>query len=866
MAHDETGIDAAHEGADAVPEDAPSIEFEEPDSFVVEHVDRLEPSIEALSAEENAGRAEVADEEPPFDPPDAEDLLSSALEDNDPPFDPPDAEDIEGAPLLKEVVPQPTDDLLLTTVETVEEAPAVAAPEPVPPPPRAPRPDVHVLNQPVPPITVYASWDRPEMAELLTGLAGDRRLARAQFSIERGGLDGAILRLAAHESPDLLILDSTLNGPEMLSGLDRLFGLLARGSKVVVLGVVNDIALFRELAARGVSEYIVPPMRPEDVARVLCRLYADNDKSRVIAVIGARGGVGASTIAHNLAWSMAERQDVSTALLDLDLSFGTAAFSVHLNAPHSLADVFLATEPVDDAFLEQVAAKQTPRLQILSAPASLEHDFPLDGLDLVIKRARRTSSFVVLDLPHAWTAWIKQTLLSADDVLIVAGPDLASLSSAKNMLDLLSLERPKGSAPAVALSMVGVPNRPEILFKEFADALGAEPIASFAFEPDLFGLASIKGQMIGEAAPESKTALALDALATTLTGRAPVERKRATVQPPAPAEPPAEAPVISEIPDAHEVEVNQEEPASPPSPGYALGQQLELALAFPPAAAPDAEPDQPAPLDLVDVVSPLLRPDYLTRAREAAEAEFRALQSPPRKPTGLLRRLAGAAASLMFFFGGVWWLQNQTDAADAAEPRPLEDVRFEQAAISGDLTATYEHALQLIAGGEVPEGVAELRRAANGGFALAQYRLAKLYERGAGVEANLDLARQWTERAAAAGNPLAMHDLGVFLARGEGVPMDEAAAFRWFRQAAELGVADSQYNLGILYQRGRGVSANASEALFWFLLAARQGDEAAAARAAAIEANLSLMLIEQVRARALAFRPQTAGAAAGSRG
>ncbi len=665
--------------------------------------------------------------------------------------------------------------------------------------------------------------------------------------------------------------NSTLNGPEMLSGLDRLFGLLARGSKVVVLGAVNDIALFRELAARGVSEYIVPPMRQEDVVRVLCRLYADNDKSRVIAVIGARGGVGASTIAHNLAWSIAERQDVPAALLDLDLSFGTAAFSVHLNTPHSLADVLLATEPVDDAFLEQVSAKQTPRLQILSAPASLEHDFPLDGLELVIKRARRTSSFVVLDLPHAWTAWIKQTLISADDVLIVAGPDLASLSSAKNMLDLLSLERPKGSAPAVALSMVGVPNRPEILFKDFADALGAEPVASFAFEPDLFGLASIKGQMVGEAAPESKTALALDALATTLTGRAPAERKRATVQPPAPAEPspPTEAPVISEpLADAHEVELSHEEPASPPLPGYALGQQLELALAFPSAIspAPEAEPEEAAPLDLVDVVPPLLRPDYLTRAREAAEAEFRALQSPPRKPTGLLRRLAGAAASLMFFFGGVWWLQNQNDAADAAEPRPVEDVRFEQAAFSGDLTATYERALQLIAGGDVPEGVAELRRAADGGFTLAQYRLAKLYERGAGVEANLDLARQWTERAAVAGNPLAMHDLGVFLARGEGVPVDEAAAFRWFRQAAELGVADSQYNLGILYQRGRGVSADASEALFWFLLAARQGDEAAAARAAALEADLSLMLIEQARARAMAFRPQTAGAVVESRG
>jgi localization factor PodJL len=197
-----------------------------------------------------------------------------------------------------------------------------------------------------------------------------------------------------------------------------------------------------------------------------------------------------------------------------------------------------------------------------------------------------------------------------------------------------------------------------------------------------------------------------------------------------------------------------------------------------------------------------------------------------------------------------------------AGPLPARNVSLEQAAQSGDLTAQYQLALQRIASGRTDEGVTLLRRAADRGFPMAQYRLAKLYERGEGVPADLAVARQWTERAAAAGNRRAMHDLGVYFARGEGAPLDEAAAFRWFRQAAELGVADSQYNLGVLYQQGRGVNASASEALFWFMVAARQGDQDAGARATAVEAQLSRMQVEQARARAQAFRPRAASAMA----
>jgi pilus assembly protein CpaE len=394
--------------------------------------------------------------------------------------------------------------------------------------------DTRTTEQPVPRITIHAACDRPEIADLIAGIAADRRMARAEISVEPGGIDAAVVRFASQASPNLLILDTLQQGPAMLHSLDRLAQVIEQGTKVVIIGAVNDIGLFRELMARGVSEYIVPPLQPIDVIRTVCGLYVNPDRpfaGRVIAVIGARGGVGASTVAHNLAWSIAERQDVGATLLDLDLSFGTAALDFNQDPPQSIADALMAPDRIDDVFLERVTIKHTQRLQMLTAPATLEREFELDpqSYEVVIDRVRRTSPFVVLDLPHTWTSWVKHTLLAADDVIIVAGPDLASLRNTKNIMDLLKALRPYDSPPTVALSMVGVPKRPEIPFKDFAEALGAEPVAQFPFDPPLYGMAANNGQMIGEVAPLAKAAIAIDGLAASLTGRKIVEVKKTSL-------------------------------------------------------------------------------------------------------------------------------------------------------------------------------------------------------------------------------------------------------------------------------------------------------------------------------------------------
>ena len=127
--------------------------------------------------------------------------------------------------------------------------------------------DTRSTEQPVPRITIHACCDRHEIADMISGIGADRRMARAEITVEQGGIEAAVTRFAGQASPNLLIIDTMLQGPMMLHALDRLAQVIEEGTKVVIIGAVNDIALFRELMSRGVSEYIVPPLQPLDMIR-----------------------------------------------------------------------------------------------------------------------------------------------------------------------------------------------------------------------------------------------------------------------------------------------------------------------------------------------------------------------------------------------------------------------------------------------------------------------------------------------------------------------------------------------------------------------------------------------------------------------
>jgi pilus assembly protein CpaE len=131
---------------------------------------------------------------------------------------------------------------------------------------------------------------------------------------------------------------------------------------------------------------------------------------------------------------------------------------------------------------------------------------------------------VVLDVPHQWAGWTKRILVSADDILVVAGPDLANLRNAKNLIDVLRTLRPNDRRPHYCLNQVGVPKRPEITPADFAKALESNPLAVIPFEPQLFGPAANNGQMIAEVSASHKSTEMFRQMAQALTGRAEAKR------------------------------------------------------------------------------------------------------------------------------------------------------------------------------------------------------------------------------------------------------------------------------------------------------------------------------------------------------
>jgi pilus assembly protein CpaE len=359
-------------------------------------------------------------------------------------------------------------------------------------------------------------------------------MSRAATTVYPGGIQAAVAQYQNQPTPSLVIVESLDPAPELLAQLDLLAEVCDPGTKVMTIGSANDIALYRELMRRGVSEYLVPPLSPLQIIRSITGLYADPAApfvGRQIAVVGARGGVGASTIAHNLAWALAERMQAGTVLADFDLPFGTAGLNFNQDPLQGIADALGQPDRLDPVLMDRMMARVTDRLSLFAAPATLDQDFDIhpDAFEEVAQKIRAAAPFVVLDLPHAWSAWQRKMLIGSDDLVIVASPDLASLRNAKNMIDLVRQARPNDAPPRLVLNQVGVPGRPEIPVKDFGEALGIAPSLVLPFEPKAFGQAANHGQMIGEVAPKSKAAEGIEQLARLVARRDPPPQQKSSL-------------------------------------------------------------------------------------------------------------------------------------------------------------------------------------------------------------------------------------------------------------------------------------------------------------------------------------------------
>ncbi len=384
---------------------------------------------------------------------------------------------------------------------------------------------------PVPRIAIHVFCESQSLAALVGSAAQDRRMQKASVKTQMGGIVAALATYRQEQTPNVIVLEAGADRGPFLASLDALAEFCDDGARVVVLGRANDITLYRALIARGVSEYLVEPFDLLDFIRAISELYATpgrNPLGRLIAVYGAKGGVGASTVAHHMAWSIATKVGIATVVADLDLPFGTAGLDYNQDPAQGIAEAVYAPDRLDSNMLDRLMTKCNDRLSLLAAPATLgrDYDFEETAFDGVADLLRASAPIIVLDMPHVWSAWSRRLLLSVDELVIVAAPDLGNLRNVKNLLDALGPQRPNDAKPKLVMNMVGLPKRPEIAVKEFTSAINLQPSAVIPFEAKLFGAAANNGQMVGEVSGGAKFAQLFENLGRVISGKPEIQKDK----------------------------------------------------------------------------------------------------------------------------------------------------------------------------------------------------------------------------------------------------------------------------------------------------------------------------------------------------
>jgi pilus assembly protein CpaE len=371
----------------------------------------------------------------------------------------------------------------------------------------------------------------PAVAEVLKAVRDDRAFAKSRVNVLPGGLEAAARHYADAPTPQVVIVEEEDGDATLMARLEQLAEVCEPGTRVVVIGARNDIALYRQLLSQGISDYLVRPVTARQVAAAIAAIFEDPAaaaRGKMLAFWGVRGGVGSSTLAQNTAWAMGRALGEPVVYLDLDLAFGTSVLAFNLDAKQSVVDALANPERLDQVLMERFLVGYDDCLEVLPSPGDprLTAEVGIDGLDKLLDLAARMGPVVVADLPHQWAAWTEHLLLEADEVVLVATPDLFCLRDAKTMLETLASRRGEAAAPRLVLNKFDAAKRTQLSPKDFEETLNLAPTLTLPFDPVLFGTAANNGQMLGEAAKTHKVVDQVNAFAAQLLGRSPAAGKK----------------------------------------------------------------------------------------------------------------------------------------------------------------------------------------------------------------------------------------------------------------------------------------------------------------------------------------------------
>ena len=345
-----------------------------------------------------------------------------------------------------------------------------------------------------------------------------------------GGLRNAVQSLSVSASPQILFVDLAESG-DPLNDINGLAEVCEPGTVVIAAGQVNDVRLYRDLVASGIQDYLLKPLSPDMVRDAFSHAQAILNAPRVaesaverphcaVTVIGARGGVGASTVATSLAWLLSDRQARSTALLDLDVHFGTGALALDLEPGRGLTDAIENPSRIDGLFIERAMVKASEKLAVLSAEAPINSPLVTDGAAFHQLQEEMRAAFecTVTDLPRGML--VQHPHLMQDVQVAVLVTDL-TLAAARDAIRVLSWM--KSNAPATRILVAG--NRihaatPEISRKDFETSIERKIDYLIPFDQKLAAQAAKLGKPLAEAGRNSKTVAPLVDLCRAVAGLA----------------------------------------------------------------------------------------------------------------------------------------------------------------------------------------------------------------------------------------------------------------------------------------------------------------------------------------------------------
>ena len=349
--------------------------------------------------------------------------------------------------------------------------------------------------------------------------------------VKKGGIENAIRTLATATSPKFLFVDLSKSATPM-DDMNALAEVCEPGTMVIAVGKENDIGLYRNLISSGVQEYLVKPVTTDQIRE--CILVAENalrmttetevqvqesETDKLVAVVGMRGGVGASTIASNCAWIIANDMNRNTALLDMDIYFGTDALLFDLEPGRGLCDALENPSRIDGLFIERAMIRQSDNLSILGAEASLNDPTYTDpsAMSHLLSELKNNFNYVVLDLPRNMAAEYPLMLSEADEIILVADLTLAAARDVIRFLMLCKTVAPDTTVKIVLNKVAGA-GMIEVDKKDFETSIERATNWEIPFDPKLMVQVSRGGKPLPQAAKTSKIVKALKAISLEITG------------------------------------------------------------------------------------------------------------------------------------------------------------------------------------------------------------------------------------------------------------------------------------------------------------------------------------------------------------